>query len=283
MLPYHSALRAFVVVATHYQKSIPQDALSLCEEADSDGSLLKLLRHVDLDARPLHCASATELGRMGEAFPLLVRKKNGCWLIVVGLAGPADAASRAFVLDLEDEAAGVVEMEFDALQQDWGGLLILCGPRKPDASLDVPFGFQWFLTEILKYRTHFRDIALAALVGSVLSFVTPLLFSILVDRVIPHRTYQTLGVVAVIFVLTALFEALFQYLKQSLTLLTTNRIDATLSSRVFEKLLTLPMSFFDTVPAGVVFRYLQKTSQVRHFLTGRLFVMLLDMISMQTF
>ncbi len=280
MVPYHSALRAFVVVATHYQKSIPQDALALCEEADSDGSLLKLLRHVDLDAKPVYCGSAKELNRLGEAFPVLLRKKNACWSIVVGLVGPAVAARRAFVLDLENEAAGVVEVEFDALQEDWGGLLILCGPRKLDSGLDVPFGFQWFLTEILKYRTHFRDIAVAAFVGSLLSFVTPLLFSILIDRVIPHRTYQTLGVVAVIFVLTALFEALFQYLKQNLTLLTTNRIDATLSSRVFEKLLTLPMSFFDTIPAGVVFRYLSQTSQVRHFLTGRLCVMVLDMISM---
>jgi subfamily B ATP-binding cassette protein HlyB/CyaB len=280
MLPYHSALRAFVVVATHHQKVIPQDALSLCEESDPDGSLIKLLRHVDLDARPLHCASVSELRRVGEALPLLVRKANGCWSIVVGLVGPAVTAKSAYVLDVENEAAGVVEVAFGAIQEDWGGLLVFCGPAKRTLGAEVPFGFQWFLTEILKYRTHFRDIALAALVGSVLSFVTPLLFSILVDRVIPHRTYQTLGAVAVVFVLTALFEALFQYLKQNLTLVTTNRIDATLSSKVFEKMLMLPMSFFDTVPAGVVFRYLQQTSQVRQFLTGRLFVMLLDMISM---
>jgi subfamily B ATP-binding cassette protein HlyB/CyaB len=280
MLPYHSALRAFVVLATHHQKSVPQDALSLCEESDPEGSLLKLLRHVDLDARAVRFDSVTELRRLGEAFPLLLRKKNGCWWIVIGLAGAAVSANGAFVLDIENETAGVVEVDFTAIQEDWGGLGILCGPRRSVFGPEAPFGFQWFLGEILKYRTHFRDIALAALVGSVLSFVTPLLFSILVDRVIPHRTYQTLGVVVVIFVLTALFESLFGYLRQNLTLITTNRIDATLSSKVFEKLLTLPMSFFDTVPAGVVFRYLQQTSQVRHFLTGRLFVMLLDMISM---
>jgi subfamily B ATP-binding cassette protein HlyB/CyaB len=280
MIPYHSALRAFVVVATHFKKGVPRDALALCEEAEPVASLLKLFQHVDLDAKPVRTECAADLNRMGEAFPLLLQKKNLCWSIVVGLVGPAVSATRAFVLDLENEAAGVQEMDLEVLQQDWGGLLILCGPRKRESASEVPFGFQWFLNEILKYRTHFRDIALAALAGSVLSFITPLLFSILVDRVIPHRTYQTLGVVAVVFVLGALFEALFLYLKQSLTLLTTNRIDATLSSRVFEKLLTLPMSFFDSIPAGVVFRYLQQTSQVRHFLTGRLFVMFLDMISM---
>lgn len=280
MLPYHSALRAFVVVASHHRKAIPQDALRLCEEADPEGSLVKLLNHVDLETRLVQNASAAELTKLGEAFPALVRKRNGCWLIVVGLVGPAETSERAFVLDLEDEAAGVHERDLADIQREWGNLVVLCGPRKLEDASQQRFGFQWFVQEILKYRTHFRDIAIAAVAGSLLSFVSPLLFSVLIDRVIPHRTYQTLGVVVVIFVLTALFEGLFGYLRSSLTLLTTNRIDATLSSRVFEKMLTLPMSFFDSMPSGVVFRHLQQTSQVRQFLTGRLFNMALDMISL---
>jgi ABC-type bacteriocin/lantibiotic exporter with double-glycine peptidase domain len=74
------------------------------------------------------------------------------------------------VLDLENEAAGVVETEYEALQADWGGLLILCGPRKPDAGLNVPFGFQWFLPSLKQHRTVLLEVLLVlSLKASLLS------------------------------------------------------------------------------------------------------------------
>ena len=279
MLPYHSALRAFVVVATHHRRVVPSDAPLLCKESDAQGSLVRLLNAADLEAKPLSNCTLRSLGRLGAALPVIARKKNGHWFIIIHVDSASDE-KHVFILDIENEAAGVQKITFDQLAEFWDSFLLLCGPQKEKTTPEEPFGFRWFLTEILKYRRHFRDIALAALVGSLLSFVTPLIFSLLVDRVIPHRTYNTLYVVVLIFLLAAFFETFFSLLRQNLTLLTTNRIDATLSAKVFEKLLRLPMSFFDRMPAGLVFRNLQQTSNVRHFLTGRLFNLLLDAISL---
>jgi ATP-binding cassette subfamily B protein len=279
MLPYHTALRAFVVVATHHRRAVPSDAPLLCKESEPQGSLLRLLQAADLESKPLANCSLKSLGRLGAALPVLGRKKNGHWFIIIHVVPDADEP-HVFVLDIENEAAGVQKISYEQLSEFWDCFLILCGPQKATTKKEEPFGFRWFFAEILKYRRHFRDIALAALVGSLLSFVTPLIFSLLVDRVIPHRTYNTLYVVVLIFLLSAFFETFFSVLRQNLTLLTTNRIDATLSSKVFEKLLRLPMSFFDRMPAGLVFRNLQQTSNVRHFLTGRLFNLLLDCISL---
>ncbi len=279
MLPYHSALRAFVVVAAHHRRAVPPDAPQLCDESDPLGSLSRLLNAADLEAKQLSNCSLRSLGRLGAALPVLGRKKDGHWFILIHVGAGGDE-KHAFVLDIQNEAAGVQKITYEQLSEFWDCFLILCGPKKAASEPEEPFGFRWFLTEILKYRRYFRDIALASLVGSLLSFVSPLLFSVLVDRVIPHRTYHTLYVVVLIFVLTALFESFFGFLRQNLTLLTTNRIDANLSAKVFEKLLALPMSFFDSIPAGVVIRNLQQTSHIRHFLTGRLFQLLLDSISL---
>lgn len=279
MLPYHSALRAFVVVASHHRRAVPSDAPLLCKESDPQGSLIRLLGAADMEAKQVSNCSLRSLGKLGSAYPVLARKKDGHWFIII-YAVASEGEKHAFVLDIENEAAGVQKISFERLSEFWDSFLILTGPKKPVTEPEEPFGFRWFLKEILKYRVHFRDIALASLVGSLLSFITPLLFSILVDKVIPHRTYHTLYVVVLIFVLTAFFETFFGLLRQNLTLLTTNRIDATLSAKVFEKLLKLPMSFFDRIPAGVVIRNLQQTSHVRHFLTGRLFQLLLDSVSL---
>lgn len=279
MLPYHSALRAFVIVATHHRRAIPANAPALCQESDPEGTLVGLFDAVDLEAKVLTNCPLGKLGKLGAAYPALARKKSGVWYIVIGVSGTDPLNQKIWILDVENEAAGVQEVTSAALAEHWDSCVLLCGPKRP-ASAEPEFGFRWFLTEILNYRSHFRDIALASVVGSLLSFVTPLLFTVLIDRVIPHRTYNSLYVVVLIFVLTALSEGLFGYLRQNLTLLTTNRIDAALSSRVFEKLLRLPMSFFESMPAGIVVRNLQQTSHIRQFLTGRLFQLLLDSVSM---
>lgn len=279
MLPYHSALRAFVITATHHKRPVPPDAAQLCNEADPEESLIKLFGSVDLEAKIVPKCTIGKLGKLGSAFPFLARKKSGTWFIVVGLSGAQIDGQKAFILDIENEAAGIVEISLPQLVEIWDSYIMLVGPKKPPQA-EPPFGFQWFISEILKYKSYFRDIAIASLVGSMLTFVTPLLFNVMIDRVIPHRTYNSLYVIVTVFVLTALFEGLFGYLRSNLTLMTTNRIDAALSSKVFEKLLALPMSFFERMPAGVVFRNLQQTSQVRQFLTGRLFQLCMDSISL---
>ena len=70
------------------------------------------------------------------------------------------------------------------------------------------------------------------------------------------------------------------YLRQYLMLITTNKIDARLASRTYNHLLNLPMLFFEGSPAGVVIRHMQQTESIRHFLTGHVFNVVLDLIAL---
>jgi ATP-binding cassette subfamily B protein len=79
-----------------------------------------------------------------------------------------------------------------------------------------------------------------------------------------------------VFATVTSFDALFLYARQRLMLLLTNKVDARLAVRTFEKLLSLPMPFFEHQPAGVLVRHMQQTEKLRHFLTGRLFQCALD-------
>ncbi|MEA3211419.1 MAG: ATP-binding cassette, subfamily bacterial HlyB/CyaB [Chthoniobacter sp.] len=276
MLPYHSALRAFILTAAHYKRPYPQELLNSGNEADPESTILKLLGSVDLEARAIRNSDVRSLTRLGGSFPVLARRATGHWIVIVDITGDPSAGYRAFVVDIENEAAGIQQVPFATLAENWGSVLILCAPRKRTRTVEKKFGFGWFFTEIFKYKRYFRDIAIASFVLSILGLITPLLFNIIVDKIIPHRTYQTLYVVAFVAALTALFEGLFGYLIQNLTLSTTNKVDATLSAKMFSKLLSLPMDFFEKIPAGVIFRNLQQTDRVRHFLTGSLFQTLLQ-------
>jgi ATP-binding cassette, subfamily B, bacterial HlyB/CyaB len=160
---------------------------------------------------------------------------------------------------------------------EWDGTLILC--RKPAPALteeDQPFGLRWFLPEILRHRRFFAGVALAAVLSNLIGFAIPLLFQVLIDKVVPHQSTQTLLVVVLVFVLLVLFDGFFGYARQRLMLLASNKIDARLVSRTFRHLLGLPLAFFEGNAAGVLTRHMQQTEKLRHFLTGRLFQTLLD-------
>src|SRR5262245_53030357 len=53
-----------------------------------------------------------------------------------------------------------------------------------------------------------------------------------------------------------------------------------LSIRTFERLLSLPIDFFERASAGVITKHMQQLEKIREFLTGRLFLTLLDVTSL---
>src|SRR5207248_2035363 len=98
---------------------------------------------------------------------------------------------------------------------------------------------------------YLRDIAIAAMASNVIGLCTPLLFHVIIDKVLPHRSYQTLVAVVLIFLVLTTFDGLFCYVRQRLMLFATNKMDARLASRTFQRLLRLPMPFFEQTTAGV--------------------------------
>ncbi len=158
----------------------------------------------------------------------------------------------------------------------WDGTLVLCRRAHPLLAEDQPFGLRWFVPEIVRHGRYFRDVATAAVASNAIGLCTPLLYHVIIDKVVPHRSYQTLAAVVVVFVLLTVFDGLFGYVRQQMMLLATNKIDACLASRTFRHLLGLPMPFFEASAAGVLARHMQQTEKLRQFLTGRLFQTLLD-------
>jgi ABC-type bacteriocin/lantibiotic exporter with double-glycine peptidase domain len=54
-----------------------------------------------------------------------------------------------------------------------------------------PFGFAWFLLEILRNGATFRDIIVAAIMLQVLALALPIFIQITVDKVLVHQAYMT--------------------------------------------------------------------------------------------
>jgi len=276
MSPHLTALRCFYLVALHHGVQVPPEKLGEADEADTVGSIMRIMREVGLKSKILRNRSWNDLMKLGSAYPVMAEQTNGNWIILVSAMTTPDGRVVAAVLNPQNEQGGVSLVPHAQFEETWTGRIILSKRKFRFTDESQPFGLLWFMPEIVKNGRYFRDIAVAATMSNLISFATPLFFQIMIDKVIPHHSYQTLFAVVLAFVVTMLFDGLFQYVRQYLLLFASNKIDARLAERTFNKLLHLPMQFFETHTTGVLLRHMQQTESVRQFLTGRLFSTLLD-------
>lgn len=280
MSPHLTALRCLFLVALHHGVQVPPEKLGEADENDTVGSVLRLMAELGMTAKLMKNRDWSDLLGLGSAFPIMAEQENGGWVIVASTLPTADGGTAVAVLNPVTEQSGVALVNRERFEETWTGRIILCKKKYSLVDENQKFGLLWFMPEIIKQGRYFRDIAIAAVMTSLIAFSTPILFQIMIDKVIPHRSYQTLLAVVVAFVVTLLFDSVFQYLRQYLTVFATNKIDARLASRTFAHMLRLPMHYFESTAAGVLLRHMQQTEGIRAFLTGRLFQVLLDTFTM---
>ncbi|MBF0417526.1 MAG: peptidase domain-containing ABC transporter [Magnetococcales bacterium] len=280
MSPFLSALRCLFLVCRHHGVDVTPEQLLGAREADIVGSVLRLMQEVGLKGALLAKRSWKDLAGLGNAYPVMAETRGGHWLIVSRVTVAVNGVPSATVMDPRTEHAGTIILTRKEFEADWSGNLLLCKRDHEPEFENKPFGLSWFMPEIMKQHKLMRNVAIAAILTSILSLALPMFFNIMIDRVIPHQSHQTLITLTLIFVLIMTFEGLFNFVRQHLMLVATNKIDARLLSRSFHHLLHLPMPFFENSTTGVLIRHMQQTEVVRNFLTGTLFHTLLDVVTL---
>ena len=277
--PHHTALRCLFVVCLHRGVQLKPIDFGEVKETDTLGSVLRVMQKVGLRGKSLHRCNWKKLAALGYAFPMMALQKSGNWVVVLNTVESVDGPAVTVLEPLSEQggASVVPRAQFVAA---WSGSLILCKRVRPASEEHRPFGMRWFLPEILRHGHLFRDVAVAAAMSAAIAFAIPLMFQILIDKVITHRSYQTLFSLVLIFAVLTLFDGVFSYTRQYLMLFITTKIDGRLASRTFRHLLSLPLFFFEGTTAGVLARHMQQTETIRQFLTGRLFQTMLDALAL---
>lgn len=273
----HTALSCFVAVARHHGVDLTVERLAHDHAlGDTEPTTEKLLRIAQENGFKAQDAALDWQGLIRQpaaAFPFLLRLRNGNSVVAVGFK--ADTSEVAIADPLADKAAPLL-LSHDTLGSAWSGEAVFLKRIYRLADERQPFGIRWFVPEILRQKSVFRDVAVAALVLHFLALVLPIFFQLVIDKVLTHESYSTLYVLAGGAAIFLVFEAVFGFLRQYLLLFATSKIDLRLATRVFSHLLSLPIVFFERTLAGVLLQHVQQNRRIREFLTGRLFLTLLD-------
>jgi len=180
------------------------------------------------------------------------------------------------VQDLRDDAPKALSVEeFEAL---WSGELIALTRRQGlGESLQQVFDISWFIPSLVKYRKLFYEVLIASFFLQLFALVTPLFFQVVMDKVLVHRGFTTLDVLAVGFFVVVLFEAILGGLRTYIFSHTTNRVDVELGSRLYTHLLALPLAYFESRQVGQNVARVRELDTIRNFITGTALTLVIDL------
>ena len=178
------------------------------------------------------------------------------------------------------EADPPVPVDEMRLSEVWSGEAVLLRAERSQAEADPPFTLRWLASVVLKEKKHLRDLIIGSFAISMLTIFPPLLVMQVVDRVLTHHSYSTLFLISMILLTTVTYETLLGYARRLIILVIGVRTDAKLSLHVFNRLIRLPLDYFERHPAGETMYKVSQVNKVREFMTGKLMTTLLDMITL---
>lgn len=285
----HTSLICLSLIARHHSIDLSADRLiheySLENKEPSLRRLLRIAKDHKLKAKSTRLRWK-HLLQMGEAYPVMARLKNGNYVIFVG-ARQAEVDGRTehqiAIFDPLADRHDFIFVNKEELLAKWDGEAILIKKQFGLLDQNQPFSLKWFIPELTRQWTSFVDIAVAVMFIHLIALVTPLFFQIVIDKVLVNSAVQTLTVLTVGIVIALAFDAVLNFMRGYLLLHATSKIDVRVSTRTFQHLLRLPITFFDHITAGVLTKHMQQTSTIREFLTGSLFMTVLDSTALLVF
>ncbi len=160
----------------------------------------------------------------------------------------------------------------------WSGRIILMNSKSSLAQELGKFDFTWFVPAIVKYRRLLIEVLVVSFFIQLLGLVTPLFFQVIMDKVLVHRGYTTLDVLAIGLTAVVIFEVVLTALRSYTFAHTTSRIDVELGGRLFRHLLALPLAYFEARRVGDSVARVRELENIRSFLTGNALTLVLDFV-----
>ena len=272
-------LQAVVLAARYYGTELdPMDfRLAAGETTPSPAALSAWVQGSGMWARAVRLNWA-QLMRLKDSGPVVLLFTDGG----AGLLAAVDPERGVVFLREPSQGVSAPPVPIDELRlsQAWAGEVLLLRAERGIAETDAPFTLGWLAGLVLRERRSLRDVGLASLTMSFLTIFPPLLIMSVVDRVLNHHSFSTLALLSTILLLGTVYETLLGHARRLIVLVVGARLDAQLNLHVFNRLLRLPLEYFEHNPAGQTMYRISQIYKVRDFLTGKLLSTFLDMMTL---
>jgi ATP-binding cassette subfamily B protein len=275
-----STLHALASVVARLGLDVSFNELNRRFHLESDepntAALLAIARDVGVVAKSVNF-QFKDLPKLARTLPAILRLRDGRSLVLENARIDPVAGTLAILSDPCVPSNAAVALDESQLSKVWDGELVLI-KRSYASHEQQPFSLQWVLSQLMRDRTLIVNVAMAGVVGAILALAPPFTFRIVIDRVLYNNSISTLSVVAGALLLIIVFETILQYLRGVITEVITNRVDGRLNLFIMERLLNLPINYFEQNPTGKIMGKVFNIYLIRNFVTFHLLGAFIDVL-----
>lgn len=139
--------------------------------------------------------------------------------------------------------------------------------------------FSFLFNYIEQYKRYFGQIILGLLVGCLLQLILPFLTQAIVDVGITHQNMKLIWLILLGQLVLTVSRTSVDFIRRWILLHISMRINISLVSDFFIKLLKLPMSFFDTKLMGDLLQRMNDHKRIEEFLTTQTLSIMFSLLS----
>ncbi len=129
--------------------------------------------------------------------------------------------------------------------------------------------FKFLVKYLFKYKSFFAQLIVGLLIGSILQLIFPFLTQAVVDTGIQDKDINFIWLVLIAQTMLLFSRTAIDFIRRKILLHISVRINVSLISDFFIKLMKLPMKFFDTKLTGDLLQRIEDHRRVEDFLTNQ--------------
>lgn len=253
------------------------------EHRDDVLSLQALLRSYNLDNDYQHLAEALPYGQdrleLVDILNAMVRMGHNCSSVETRIC---DIDPRLMPCAFVEEHTNRIRTITEQSNENISGTAYIFtkqeikDPKEQKEALAAS-GRGWFITAIWRFRKLAWNIGIVSLALNIISLGSPLFLMAIYDRVLDLTSANAIYIIGIGAVIALVMEVILRSLRSKGLSWFAARIDNIVSNRVLSRLLQMPSHAIERASVASQVARLRTFESVREFLTGPLFLTLLDL------
>ena len=273
--PLQPRLAAAVTVARYHGVDPDPAAVRVDapEVAPSSPALVEWLRQSGLWARGMRL-SFRQLMKIDSPAPIVLLLADGDAALVVG------RDREQGMLLMRDPCALATERPMPIgelrLKRVWDGATLLVRASRDAGKQEEPFDLGLLTRLVWGEKSILRDVGIGSVTITILSVLPVIMVMTTLNTVVMYQSINTLTLIVTVLLIGLVFEMLITWSRRMLLVILASRLDTRMNLAIFDRLMSLPMDFFERNQAGELSYKIGQLFRVREFLTGRMTTTFID-------
>ena len=209
-------------------------------------------------------------------FPCLALMRDGTVKIIISSGKNSEGLTEVQSMDPLDPANKISIEDDNTFKQNWAGSIYLISKETGISSQDRMFDWTWFIPEFYRFKGLLTLTLIAAIITHILGLAPIVFIQISLDKVLNYGAVSTLYILIIGVCSALIFSGILSYVRDYVINFISTSIEARLSGDIFDKVMALPATTFQTAANSEFENILQASTKIKSFISQQVLTTIFD-------